>query len=130
MRTMLLSTSLVAAMAIGSTAALAQSQQSGQSGTSGSSSSQSTQAASSAVPKAMTQDKVRQVMRDAGFTDVKILDASYLVQASTKDGDQILVVLNPPMMDRSGQPAATGSTGGSSGGSGSQSGSTTTAPKQ
>lgn len=134
MRDMLLTTTILAAMAFGATAASAQS--SGQSGTAGSSStsSQATQASSGAMPKAMSQDKVRQVMKDAGFTNVRILDATYLVQASTKDGDQILVVLNPPAMGM-GTPAATGSTGGSSATSGTSGSttsgsSTTTPPKQ
>lgn len=71
-------------------------------------------------------------MRDAGFTNVQVLDASYLVSAQTKDGDQILVVLNPPMMGSSGAPAATGSTGETSSGSSgsSTSGSTQTTPKK
>jgi hypothetical protein len=126
---MLLTTSALAALAFGSHAALAQSQ----SGTPAASpSSQPAQSASNAMPKAMSQDKARQVMKDAGFTNVQILDATYLVQASTKDGDQILVVLNPPMMSRSGAPATTGAT---AGGSSSTSGSTTggnasPAPKQ
>lgn len=128
MRDMILTTSVLTALAFGSTAALAQSQ----SGTPApSSSSQSAQSASSAMPKAMSQDKVRQVMKDAGFTNVKILDATYLVQVSTKDGDQMLVVLNPPAMDRTGAPATTGATSGPSGGSsGSSGGSTSAAPKQ
>lgn len=131
MRDMLLTTTILAAMAFGATAASAQS--SGQSGTAGSAStsSQSTQASSGAMPKAMSQDKVRQVMKDAGFTNVRILDATYLVQASTKDGDQILVVLNPPAIGI-GTPAAPSSTGGSSGTSGSTTSgsSSATPPKQ
>ena len=124
--------SAATALALGSAPAFAQSQPSSQPGTSSPSSSTTT---SSAIPKAMSQDKVRQVMRDAGFTNVQVLDASYLVSAQTKDGDRILVVLNPPMMDRTGAPATTGSTGGASSGSAgssgsSASGSTQTTPKQ
>jgi hypothetical protein len=79
----------------------------------------------------MSQDRVRQVMKDAGFTNVQILDASYLVRASTKDGDQILVVLNPPMMTNPNAASTTSSTSGSTSGStGSTSGTTQTAPKQ
>jgi uncharacterized membrane protein len=66
------------------------------------------------MPKAMTQDKVRQVMKDAGFTNVTIMDAAYLVQATTKDGDQMLVLVNAPMMQAAAQTS--GSQGGSSGG--------------
>ncbi len=127
MRDMLIKASILAAMALGSTAALAQSQ----SGTPASSSSQSTQPSSNATPKAMSQDRARQIMKDAGFTNVQILDATYLVQASTKDGDQILMVLNPPAMSRSGVPATTGAAGASSGSSpGTPAGANTTAPKQ
>ena len=84
------------------------------------------------MPKAMTQDKVQQVMKDAGFTNVNIVDAAYLVQATTKDGDQIMVILNPPMMQAAAAARASGgsSSGGtpSSGGGSGTSGSTS-APK-
>lgn len=114
--------SAAAILAIGSTSAFAQSQPSGQSGTTSSSPSSASSASSTlgSVPKAMSQDKVRQVMKDAGFSNVQILDATYLVRAQTKDGDHILVVLNPPVMGNA--PATTGST--SSGATGSSTGGT------
>ncbi len=116
MRTTLLTTSAIMALVIGGTPALAQS--SGSSGQAGaktsSSSSQAASPSSQSKPKMMTQDKVRQVMKDAGFTNVNIIDAAYLVQATTKDGDQIMVLLNAPMMNSasSAQTGSSSSTGG------------------
>ena len=90
----------------------------------------------------MTQDRVNQIMKDAGFANVRIVDAAYLVSATTKDGDQVMVILNPPSMQAatassgSSAPSTTGATGssnstGASGSSGSTAtGSSTTAPKQ
>ncbi len=68
-----------------------------------------------ARPTAMTQDKLRQTLQQAGFQNVQILDASYLVQAKTKDGDPVVMIVNPPAM--SGM-AGSGSASGSSGASG------------
>lgn len=109
--------STIAALALGSATAFAQGQASGgQSGTAGPSSSSSSQgAASTSAPKPpMTQDKVRQVMKDAGFTGVNIVDAAYLVQATTKDGDPIVVLVNAPMMNQAAASTGTAGTSGSS----------------
>lgn len=57
---------------------------------------------------AMSQDRLRQVLGQAGFQNVRILDAAYLVQAQTREGDTVMMVINPP----SGAPATTGSTQG------------------
>jgi hypothetical protein len=70
------------------------------------------------MAKPMTQDKVRQVMKEAGFSGVNIIDAAYLVQATTKDGDQILVLVNAPMLNRtaaSGSASGSGASGGTAG---------------
>lgn len=129
MRNTLIATSTVAILALGAGSALAQSGSSS-SGTpstgaatasSGSASSGSAAGSSSmsGMPtKIMSQDKVRQVMKDAGFQNVQIMDAAYLVQAQTKDGDQILVLVNAPMMNRANAAATTGSTTSGSMGSG------------
>ncbi len=44
----------------------------------------------------LTQEKLRQQMTQAGFQDVRILDAAYLVQARTAEGDTVLMMINPP----------------------------------
>lgn len=80
------------------------------------------------MPKPMTQDKVRQVMTEAGFTAVQIVDAAYLVQAQTKDGDQILVLVNAPMMNRAASATAPSGSSGAAG-SGTSGSSGTAAPK-
>ena len=113
MRTILTIPAIVAALAFGCATAFAQSSPSATSGTAASpaspSSSQAASPASTPRPP-MTQDKVHQVMKEAGFTGVTIMDAAYLVQATTKDGDQILVLVNAPMMNRAGAAAASSGT--------------------
>lgn len=64
-------------------------------------------------PSAVTQQKLRDQLTKAGFSQVQILDASYLVQARTQDGNQVLMVIDPPMR------GATGAGGTGSSGSGS-----------
>jgi hypothetical protein len=46
--------------------------------------------------KAMTQTKVRESLEKAGFKEVKIVDAAYLVNASTSDGSKAIMYINPP----------------------------------
>ena len=74
----------------------------------------------------MTQDRLRQVLSQAGFQEVKIVDAAYLVQAQTKEGDSVLMLINPPSMGNMSStsatgsaPKSTGSTAGSTTGTGS-----------
>jgi hypothetical protein len=87
--------------------------------------------------QAMSQDKLRQQLTKAGFSNVKILDAAYLVQARTEDGSDVMMMINPPTSGTRtsgamGGSSATGSSGnaspGASGGgsSGSQQGSGST----
>ena len=135
MRATVFATSALAALALGAAPALAQSSGTSSGGSSGqtttSSSGQSSQSASQAMPKPMTQDKVNQVMKEAGFTNVTILDAAYLVQGTTKDGDQVLVMLNAPMMQAAaGRTGGTGSGASGTTGSGASGTSGTTPPKQ
>jgi hypothetical protein len=89
-----------------------------------------------AQTQAMGQDKLRQQLTQAGFRDVKILDAAYLVQARTQDGNDVMMMINPPASGTrtsgtKGGSSATGSTGttspnASGGGSSSQQGSGST----
>lgn len=85
---------------------------SAQSSSSQSSSGQRTQA------QIMSQDKLRQQLTQAGFREVKILDAAYLVQAKTQDGNTVMMMIDPPHGGAQ-TSGATGSshTSGSSGGS-------------
>ncbi len=87
--------------------------------------------------QAMGRDKLRQQLTEAGFRDVKILDTAYLVQARTQDGNDVMMMINPPASGTRtsgamGGSSATGSSGnaspGASGGgsSGSQQGSGST----
>lgn len=60
-------------------------------------------------PRAMTQDRLRQTLESAGFQQIQILDAAYLVQAQTEDGDTVFMVINPPMGAGGAGMAGTGS---------------------
>ncbi len=52
--------------------------------------------AQNAQHMAMTQGKLRKALQDAGFKSIRVIDASYLVQAQTQDGDSVLMFINPP----------------------------------
>lgn len=82
---------------------------------------QSTQAGSSSEMSAASQEKVRDQLTQAGFKQVEILDASYLVRAQTEDGNTVLMVIDPPMSGMSGGSTSdAGSTSGSTDGSAEQ----------
>jgi hypothetical protein len=42
-----------------------------------------------------TAQKLQQDLQNAGFTDVKVVAESYVVQAKTKDGDPVLMTIGP-----------------------------------
>jgi hypothetical protein len=44
---------------------------------------------------ALTIDKLTQDLQKAGFSDVKVLEDAFLVQAKTKDGNPILMTFGP-----------------------------------
>jgi hypothetical protein len=44
---------------------------------------------------ALTIDKLTQDLQKAGFSEVKILQDAFLVQAKTKDGNSILMTIGP-----------------------------------
>jgi hypothetical protein len=46
-------------------------------------------------PSALTVEKVTQDLQKAGFTDVKVLEDAFLIQAKTKDGHPVLMTLGP-----------------------------------
>lgn len=74
-------------------------------GTSASSSS-SAQMGQSTGRAIVSADKLRQNLEQAGFKDVTVVDAAYLVHAQTKDGDFVLMLIDPP-----GGPAFKGASG-------------------
>ena len=45
--------------------------------------------------KAVTIDKVTQDLQKAGFSDVKVLEDAFLIQAKTKDGNSIIMTVGP-----------------------------------
>jgi hypothetical protein len=85
----------------------------------------SAQSKSGAASHAMTQQKLRSSLEQAGFKEVTIVDAAYLVQAKTSDGDEVLMTINPPMMGSNTSANASGNSG-TSGSSGSGQSSSTT----
>lgn len=82
-----------------------------QSGNSTSGSGSSTSSGSNAQSSggALQQSKVRDQLTKAGFEDVEILDASYLVRAQTSEGNTVLMVIDPPMSGASDQSSSSSS---------------------
>jgi len=60
-----------------------------------------------AQPAARTAQEVKQSLQQAGFQEVNVVDAAYLVHARTRDGDFALMLVDPP-----GGPGATIGAGG------------------
>ncbi len=64
--------------------------------------------------RAGQRSMLRQELRQAGFQNIRILDATFLVQAQTRNGDQVIMIVNPPgsgAMSMTGNQVSTGSTG-------------------
>jgi hypothetical protein len=93
---------------------------SGNASTTGTSTDATAGSSQSGSGSAMAQDKVRQQLTDAGFKQVEILDASYLVRAQTEDGNTVLMVIDPPIGSTG---SSTGSGTGTTSGSGTDAGS-------
>lgn len=72
-------------------------------------------------PTAMTQSALKNTLEKAGFKDIQILDAAYLVHARNSDGDVIIMTINPPSLASTASQGGTGSTGSGSGTAGSSS---------
>lgn len=49
--------------------------------------------------RASQRTVLRQELRQAGFQNIRILDAAFLVQARTGSGQQVIMVINPPEQD-------------------------------
>jgi hypothetical protein len=43
----------------------------------------------------LTIDKVTQDLQKAGFSDVKVLEDAFLIQAKTKDGNPVIMTIGP-----------------------------------
>ena len=88
MRTVLLSS--VAALGLLATPVLAQSsdQQQGQSG-------KSPQQQDAQV-HAMSQQKLQKSLQQAGFKNITVVDATYLVSAQSPNGDRVMMLIDPP----------------------------------
>lgn len=53
---------------------------------------------------AMSQDALRRALEGAGFSNIQIVDATYLVRAQSPDGEQVVMFLDPPrQMAQAGQ---------------------------
>jgi len=62
----------------------------------------------------LTIDKVTQDLQKAGFSDVKVLEDAFLIQAKTKDGNPIIMTVGPngvSAMEMSRSTQTTGQTG-------------------
>jgi hypothetical protein len=80
--------------------------------TTGTSAPSSSGADKSQQSMAMNQTKLRESLQKAGFEDIKIVDATYLVDARTSDGSRALMHINPASATSgSGQMAPSGSSG-------------------
>ncbi len=105
MRTLTLS--LLSALALAAAPAFAQSNdQSGQQG-------KAAAGQQKQQIQAMGQEKLRSNLQKAGFSNITVLDAAYLVQADTSDGNQVMMFINPPNTS-AGSQANAGSSSGSS----------------
>ena len=46
-------------------------------------------------PSVLTIDKLKQDLQKAGFSEVKVLQDAFLIQAKTKDGNPIIMTIGP-----------------------------------
>jgi hypothetical protein len=106
MRNTLLMSTLAFALAVSGTA-FAQS-------TTGASKPPSADAAepqTSGQKSALTIDKITQDLQKAGFSEVKVLEDAFLVQAKTKDGNPVIMTIGPNGMSAMEMSKSTETTG-------------------
>lgn len=94
----------------GSSSSASGNQQSGNQQSSGQQSSGQQSGSSGQRMALQSQQQVRDSLTKAGFSNVQILDATYLASGKTKNGDQITMMIDPT--------ATTGSSGSASGSKG------------
>src|SRR5438309_1457838 len=92
-----------------------------------SSQSTSTQGTATSDQNVAAAQRIRQDLTSAGFTDVKVVAESFVVQAKTKDGNPVLMTIGPHGMSvfeamNVGGASSNGTTTGSNTGSNSSSG--------
>jgi hypothetical protein len=72
-------------------------------------------------PNLAAANKIQQDLKNAGFTDIKVVAESFVVQAKSKDGDPVLMTIGPhgmsvfEAMKGAGSGSNTSGTTGSSG---------------
>jgi hypothetical protein len=98
MKKTLLPIYLLAGLAFAAPGAIAQQQLGTPNGTASASQDQTT---NEKQRSAMSRNQVKQTLQEAGFKSVKVLDAAYVVQAQTKDGDSVLMYISPPQTSAS-----------------------------
>jgi hypothetical protein len=119
MKSTILAASAVVAMALAGPA-FAQ-------GTATSGSQASSQGTSGSSQNLAAAQKIQQDLKNAGFTDVKVVAESFVVQAKTKDGNPVVMTIGPhgmsvfEAMNANGAGSNTGTTGSNTGTSSSSS---------
>jgi hypothetical protein len=48
--------------------------------------------------RSISAQAVRQMLQNAGFQDIRIVDAAYLIEARTADGNYVTMYIDPPSM--------------------------------
>ncbi len=96
LKMLLVPTTLVVALATPTLAATT-TNSSGPSSTTQGLSSNQTQGGNQATTPAIEQ-KLRSSLSQAGFTDVHIMPQSFLVRAKDKDGNPVMMIINPDSM--------------------------------
>lgn len=100
MRHLLLSTTLATAALIGFPAALQAADTSSQAA------AQPSSSGAQAQVTAMSMEALQSNLEAAGFTNIEIVDAAYLVRAETQDGERVVMFLDPPRQTAAAQTQA------------------------
>jgi opacity protein-like surface antigen len=93
-RMRLLASASAVAILLSASAALAQSQ----TPNSTTSNSTTSQPSANSGQNRAAADKIQQDLKNAGFTDVKVVAESFVVQAKSKDGNPVLMTIGPQGM--------------------------------
>ncbi|MEF2553465.1 hypothetical protein VQ042_19240 [Aurantimonas sp. A2-1-M11] len=111
MKKLLLATTMIA---LGVSPSMAQSSDTNNAASTNGGDTSSSASSMSAEDMVVSQEKVLKALETAGYTDAAIMDAAYMVQAQTPDGEMVLM-----MIDTSGRVmgAQKASQGGSQSGS-------------
>jgi hypothetical protein len=66
---------------------------------------------------AMSKEKLRKTLEEAGFQQIQIVDATYTVRARTAEGNEVVMFIDPPSTT-AGAMGTAGTTGSTTSGSG------------